>query len=35
MTQYNSLNANFSNSQLNRLNLGVKNGTEVNFIKCC
>ena len=30
MTQYNTLNVKFSNSQLNKLNSG-KNGTEVNL----
>ena len=29
MTQYNSLNANLSNSQLNKLNSAIKNETEV------
>ena len=28
MTQYNTLNAKLSNSQLNKLKLGIKNGTE-------
>ena len=31
MTQNNPLNLNFSNSQLNRLKSGIKNGTEVTF----
>ena len=30
MTQYNILNVKVSNSQLNKLKLGIKNGTEVN-----
>ena len=29
MTQYNSLNVKLSNSQLNKLNLAIKNKTEV------
>ena len=29
MTQYNNLNVKLSNSQLNKLNSGIKNGTEV------
>ena len=29
MTQYNSLNANLSNLQLNKLKSGMKNGTEI------
>ena len=29
MTQYNTLNVKLSNSQLNKLNSGIKNGTEV------
>ena len=29
MTQYNSLNVKLSNSQLNKLKSGIKNGTEV------
>ena len=29
MTQYNTLNVKVSNSQLNKLNSGIKNGTEV------
>ena len=32
MTQYNTLNVKFSNSQLNNLKLGIKNGTEVTLI---
>ena len=28
MTQYNNLNAKLSNSQLNKLKSGIKNGTE-------
>ena len=38
MTQYKTLNLKFSNSQLNKLKSGIKNGTEVtlkNFIKYC
>ena len=38
MTQYNTLNVKLSNSQLNKLKSGIKNGTEVtfeNFIKYC
>ena len=31
MTQYNTLNVKFSNSQLNKLKLGIKNGTEVTL----
>ena len=29
MTQYNTLNVNLSNSQLNKLKPGIKNGTDV------
>ena len=29
MTQYNSLNVKFSNSQLNKLKSAIKNGTDV------
>ena len=29
MTQYNNLNVKLSNSRLNELNSGIKNGTEV------
>ena len=29
MTQYNALNIKFSNSQLNKLILGIKSGTEL------
>ena len=29
MTQYNSLNVKLSNSELNKLNSAIKNGTEV------
>ena len=28
MTQYNNLNGKFSNSQINKLKSGIKNGTE-------
>ena len=38
MTQYNTLNAKLSNSQLNILKSGIKIGAESsfeNFIKCC
>ena len=35
MTQYNTLNVKLSNSKLNKLKSGIKNGTEVTFIKCC
>ena len=35
MTQYNTLNVKLSNSQLNKLKSGLKNGTEVTVIKCC
>ena len=35
MTQYNTLNVKLSNSQLNKLTSGIKNGTEITFIKCC
>ena len=31
MTQYNTLNVNLSNSQLNQLKSGIKNGTEVSL----
>ena len=31
MTQYNTLNVNLSNSQLNKLKSGLKNGTEVTL----
>ena len=31
MTQYNSLNVKFSNSQLNKLKSGIKNVTEVTL----
>ena len=31
MTQYNILNVKFSNSQLNKLKPGIKNGTEVTL----
>ena len=31
MTQYNTLNVQLSNSQLNKLKSGIKNGTEVNL----
>ena len=31
MTQYNTLNVKLSNSQLNKLKLGMKNGTEVTL----
>ena len=31
MTQYNILNVKLSNSQLNKLKSGIKNGTEVTF----
>ena len=31
MTQYNVLNVKVSNSQLNRLRSGIKNGTEVTL----
>ena len=31
MTQYNTLNIKLSNSQLNRLKSGIKNGTEVSL----
>ena len=29
MTQYNTLNIHLSNSQLNKLKSGIKNGTEI------
>ena len=35
MTQYNSLNVKLSNSQLNKLKSGIKNGNEVTFNNCC
>ena len=31
MTQYNNLNLKLSNSRLNKLKLGIKNGTEVTL----
>ena len=31
MSQYNTLNVKLSNSQINKLKLGVKNGTEVTL----
>ena len=31
MTQYNTLNVQLSNSQLNKLKSGIKNGTEVTL----
>ena len=31
MTQYNTLNVKFSNSQLNKLKSGMKNGTQVTL----
>ena len=31
MIQYNTLNVKLSNSQLNKLKSGIKNGTEVTF----
>ena len=31
MIQYNTLNVNLSNSQLNKLKFGTKNGTEVTL----
>ena len=31
MTQYNTLNVKLSNSQLNELKLGIKNGTSVTL----
>ena len=31
MTKYNTLNVNLPNSQLNKLKLGIKNGTEVTL----
>ena len=35
MTQYNTLNVKLSNSQLNKLKSGIKNGTYFEtFIKC-
>ena len=33
MTQYNTLNVKLSNSQLNKLKSGIKNGTEVTWRK--
>ena len=33
MTQHNTLNVKLSNSQLNKLKSGIKNGTEVTFFK--
>ena len=35
MTQYNSLNVKVSNSQLNKLNLAIKNETEVVWRLSC
>ena len=32
MTQYNTLNVKLSNSQLNKLKSGIKNGTDINKI---
>ena len=32
MTQYNILNVKLYNSQLNKLQSGIKNGTEVNAV---
>ena len=32
MTQYNTLDVKLSNSQLNKLDSGIKNGTEVTLI---
>ena len=34
MTQYKTLNLKCSNSQLNKIKSGTKNGSEVTFIKC-
>ena len=31
MTQYNTLNVTFSNSQLNKSKSGIKNGTKITF----
>ena len=31
MTQYNTLNIHFSNSQINKLKSGINNGTEVTL----
>ena len=31
MTQYNTVNVNLSNSQINRLKSGIRNGTEVTL----
>ena len=31
MTQYNTLNVTFSNSQLNKLKPGIKNGNEITL----
>ena len=31
MTQYNTLNAKLSNSQINKLKSGIKNGTEITL----
>ena len=33
MTQYNNLNAKFSDLQLNKLKSGIKNGAQVIFTK--
>ena len=35
MSQYNTLNVKLSNSQLNKLKSGIKNGTELTFSECC
>ena len=35
MTQYNTLNIKLSNSQINKLISGTKNGTEITFTECC
>ena len=34
MTQYNTLNVKLCNSQLDKLNLGIKNATVESFCKC-
>ena len=35
MTQHKILNVKLSNSLLDRLKSGIRNGTDVAFIKCC
>ena len=35
MTQYNNLNVKLSNPQINKFKSGIKNGTDITFIKYC